>query len=273
VTVPTQLIDPALPVVECARVPIVACRPLEAADEVIRLATGDLAHGIDVHLCNAYTIALADDDPVLFEILTRAGLNFPDGKSVVWANRLRYRGRGLPSDRVYGPDLMLNVMDRGREHGLKHYLLGSTEPVLRGLEAALDQRCPGIDIVGVESPPFRLLTEDESAEQAKRILQSEAEIVWVGLGTPKQDVEIARLAQEVSAVHLAVGAAFDFVSGNKRQAPAWVGRAGLEWAYRLRMEPRRLWRRYAFGNLAFMRAILRWSVESPGRARRGTEAS
>lgn len=254
---PTDLIDPSLPIVDCARVPIVACRPTEAADEVIRLATSNLPRGIDVHLCNAYTIALADKDPELQRLLGRAGLNFPDGKSVVWANRLRHRGRGLPSDRVYGPDLMLNVIDRGRDHRLKHYLLGSTEPVLSDLASALRQRFNGVDIVGMESPPFRPLTDLERAEQARRIRDSGAQVVWVGLGTPKQDLEVTHLATEVDAVHVAVGAAFDFISGRKVQAPKWLQRSGLEWAFRLSQEPRRLWRRYLLGNARFVRATFR----------------
>lgn len=255
---PTALLDPALPVVECARVPIVACRPREAADEVIRLATSDLTDGIDVHLCNAYTIALADEDQELRDILGRSGLNFPDGKSVVWANRLRYRGRGLPSDRVYGPDLMMDVIDTGRQHGLRHYLLGSTDLVLRDLKSVLLGRFPGVEIVGSESPPFRPLSVSERREQSRRISRSRAEVVWVGLGTPKQDLEVARLARDVTAVHVAVGAAFDFVSGQKRQAPSWLGRAGLEWAFRLGQEPHRLWRRYVLGNVRFLRAMWRY---------------
>ena len=210
-----------------------------------------------MHLCNAYTIALADSDPDLHCLLVQAGLNFPDGKSVVWANRLRHRGLGLGSQRVYGPDLMLDVFDRGRRQRLKHYLLGSTEPVLEDLERALHRLFPSADIVGSESPPFRRLTHDERTAQARRITESGAGLVWVGLGTPKQDFEVAALTTEVPAVAVAVGAAFDFLAGTKRQAPPWLGRIGLEWAHRLAQEPRRLWRRYAFGNARFLWAVAR----------------
>jgi N-acetylglucosaminyldiphosphoundecaprenol N-acetyl-beta-D-mannosaminyltransferase len=243
-----------LTVVPCAGIPITACTPEEAAHEVVRLATSPLERGVDVHLCNAYTLALADKDPAFHEMLRSAGINFPDGKAVVWANRLRHRHLNLASDRVYGPDLFLDVFRLGQDAGLRHYLLGSTPNVLAVLERELRRRFPSAQIVGLESPPFRPLSEAEFSEQRERIVESRANIVWVGLGTPKQDWETARLAREAPAVYVAVGAAFDFVAGNKRQAPIWMQRHGLEWLFRLATEPRRLWRRYLLGNLRFLAA-------------------
>lgn len=248
---------PRLPVVECARVPITACTRQAAAAEVVWLATSDLDHGLDVHLCNAYTLALADRDDRFRAMLVDAAVNFPDGKSVVWANQLRYRGLDLPSERVYGPDLFLDVLDAGRTAGLRHYLLGSTPEVLAALQAELHRRFPGLLLVGAESPPFRPLTDDERRRQAAAIRTSGAQVVWVGLGTPKQDWESARLAAEVPAVFAAVGAAFDFVAGTVKQAPPFMQRNGLEWLFRLGAEPRRLWRRYLFGNARFVRAAMR----------------
>jgi N-acetylglucosaminyldiphosphoundecaprenol N-acetyl-beta-D-mannosaminyltransferase len=190
-------------------------------------------------------------------LLQAASINLPDGKSVVWANRLLHRGRGIPSDRVYGPDLFLEVLERGQTHGLRHYLLGSTPNVLASLESELRRRFPRVEIVGVESPPFRPLSETERSDQVRRIADSSADVVWVGLGTPKQDWESAHLAKEVPAVFGAVGAAFDFVAGEKRQAPRWIQRRGFEWLFRLVAEPRRLWRRYLFGNVRFIAACMR----------------
>jgi N-acetylglucosaminyldiphosphoundecaprenol N-acetyl-beta-D-mannosaminyltransferase len=129
--------------------------------------------------------------------------------------------------------------------------------VLSALEAELCRRFPKAAIVGAVSPPFRALTEEETAEQTARIVDSKAQVVWVGLGTPKQDWESARLAVDIPAVFIAVGAAFDFVAGEKKQAPMWMQRNGLEWLFRLAVEPRRLWRRYLFGNARFLRAISR----------------
>jgi N-acetylglucosaminyldiphosphoundecaprenol N-acetyl-beta-D-mannosaminyltransferase len=241
--------------VSCAGVPITACLPAEAAEHVIRLATRESGPGADVHLCNAYTIALADKDPEFRALLRRASLNFPDGKSLVWANRLVHRGIFVPDVRVYGPDLFLDVVALGRAAGLRHFLLGSTPRVLERLADELVRRFPGAEIVGVSSPPFRDLTEQESREQTRLVASSGAHLVWVGLGTPRQDWEAARLAAALPAVFCAVGAAFDFVAGTKKQAPAWMQQRGLEWTYRLATEPRRLWRRYLFGNARFLMAV------------------
>lgn len=248
----------SLQVVDCAGVPIVACTPEEAAREVVRRAAE--RHATDVHLCNAYTLALADGDPQLRGLLRSAGLNFPDGQGVVWANRLLHRGQQLPVERVYGPDLFLEVCRIGRAADLGHYLLGSTPEVLDRLGAELSRRFLGLRIVGSEAPPFRPVTEAERQAQFARISASGAHIVWVGLGTPKQDLEAARLAARHDAVFVAVGAAFDFISGNKAQAPLWMQRSGLEWLFRLAGEPRRLWRRYAFGLPQFAWAACKGAV-------------
>jgi exopolysaccharide biosynthesis WecB/TagA/CpsF family protein len=252
-----ELPEAKLTVVPCLGVPITACTPTQAAVEVVRLATTDLDHGVDVHLCNAYTFSLADKDPSFKAMLQRAAINFPDGKSVVWANKLLHRRKTMPNDRVYGPDLFLDVFEKGQDLGLRHYLLGSTPTVLSGLEAELRRRFPKAVIVGAVSPPFRALTEEETAEQTERLVESKAQVVWVGLGTPKQDWESARLAGDVGAIIIAVGAAFDFIAGEKKQAPMWMQRNGLEWLFRLAVEPRRLWKRYLFGNARFLRATIR----------------
>lgn len=241
----------------CAGVPITACSPAEAAAELIRLATKEMNSGTDVHLCNAYTLALADKEPAYRAMLGQAALNFPDGKSVVWANQFLHRGSNVPSQRVYGPDLLVDVMDLGRSVGLRHFLLGSTPEVLDRLTTTLQSRFPGTSIVGVASPPFQDLTNQEFCEQARLVVASGAQIVWLGLGTPKQDWHAARLAADVPAVFCAVGAAFDFISGTKRQAPLWMQRAGLEWVHRLSTEPRRLWKRYLFGNARFIVSVAR----------------
>jgi len=243
-----------LTVVPCLGVPITACTPTQAAGEVVRLATTDLDHGVDIHLCNAYTLALADKDLGYKAMLQEAAINFPDGKSVVWANKLRHRRNAIPNDRVYGPDLFLDVFGKGQDLRLRHYLLGSTPEVLAELETELRRRFPKAQIVGVESPPFRTLTEQEITERTARLVESTAQVIWVGLGTPKQDWESARLADDIPAVFIAVGAAFDFVAGKKRQAPLWMQHNGLEWLFRLATEPRRLWKRYLFGNARFLRA-------------------
>jgi N-acetylglucosaminyldiphosphoundecaprenol N-acetyl-beta-D-mannosaminyltransferase len=250
----------APPVVPCAGVPIIAGTRADAARLVLDLAAAPRPSGVDVHLCNAYTLALADADPSYRDLLRTAAANFPDGKSVVWANRFSHRDLDLPTERVYGPDLFLDVLRLGQAVGLRHYLLGSTPAVLSGLRARIGRLCPDADVVGTDSPPFRQPTPAELADQADRIRCSGAQVVWVGLGTPKQDWEAARLAAGLPLVFVAVGAAFDFVAGAKRQAPLWMQRNGLEWAFRLGTEPRRLWKRYLFGNTRFLYAASRHHV-------------
>lgn len=223
-----------------------------AADAVVAraLAGGPCA----VHLCNAYTLSLAVRSAATAAMLDAGDLNLPDGTPLVWA--ARRAGIDTPG-RVYGPDLMLDVLDRGRAHGLRHYLFGSTPEVLADLEAALRARLPGVEVVGSFSPPFRDATPAEEAEAVERILASGAQAVWVGLGTPRQDEWVARFRDRLPVPLVAVGAAFDFHAGRKAQAPAWMQQCGLEWLFRLVTEPRRLWRRYLVGNPVFLYGLAR----------------
>ena len=203
-------------------------------------------------MCNAYTIALADERPDLSDALNANCVNFPDGMPLVWCAKRR---NIAVSNRVYGPDLMEAVLDRGRAHGLRHYLYGSTPEVLDSLVAAISQRWPGVEIVGVESPPFRELTDEEVATSVQRATDQRADVVWIGMGTPKQDLLTHRMAELGEATYVAIGAAFDFIAGTKSQAPVWMQRIGFEWFYRLATEPRRLWKRYLFYNLKFVRIL------------------
>jgi N-acetylglucosaminyldiphosphoundecaprenol N-acetyl-beta-D-mannosaminyltransferase len=211
--------------------------------------------GRAVHLCNAYTLSLALRDAQLQELLNTADANLSDGMPLVWiARRL---GLSHMRERVYGPDLMVATIDRGRSNGLRHYLYGSTPEVIAQLATNLRTEYPGVELVGVESGPFRPLTEVEERELASRIVDSGADIVWVGLGTPRQDLFVDRFRGLAPATFIAVGAAFDFHAGTKRQAPRVLQRLGLEWLFRLVTEPRRLWKRYLVGNARFVWAVMR----------------
>ncbi|AWI31838.1 glycosyltransferase [Streptomyces sp. ICN441] len=275
----------AVPVVSCLGVPVAAHTPESAARRVVHRAlhvreareahrTGDAVgpavtpEGSDVHLCNAYTLALGDRDPELLGTLRSAFLNLADGQPVVWANRFLHRGTALPRGRVYGPDLMLDVFSMSQGTGLRHYLLGSTPDVLAALQRELRRRFPRAVLAGSCSPPFRSLTARELRDQEEDIRAREADIVWVGLGTPLQDHRAAELGAALPVVTVAVGAAFDFIAGSKRQAPHWMRRGGLEWLFRLGCEPRRLWRRYLFGNARFVKGVVRQAAlrTAPGRA-------
>lgn len=191
-------------------------------------------------------------DPELRAIHNRAGMVVPDGMPLVWLSRLADLA---PAGRVYGPDLLLAACAASVERGWRHFLYGGADGVPERLAARLEERFPGIRIAGAWSPPFRPLTAEEDRRAVERIADSGADLVWVGLGTPKQERWMADHAGRVPAVLLGVGAAFDFHAGLKPQAPAWMQRAGLEWLFRLGSEPRRLWRRYLVNNPWFLAEV------------------
>ncbi|MDQ0031446.1 WecB/TagA/CpsF family glycosyltransferase [Arthrobacter bambusae] len=243
-----------LPAQELAGVPLVQASLRDATEELCRLAkVQGRPRGFSFHLVNAYTVALAHRDDRYAKLLATSTANFPDGKPLTW-----WKPRsGKRLQQVRGPRLFEEVMNVGRESDVRHFLLGATEETLSQLEASLQARHPGVNIVGSFSPPFRTMTQDEIRHQDKAIADSSAEIVWVGLGTPKQDWEVERIASELPVLAVAVGAAFDFSAGTKRRAPEWISKLGFEWLFRLLSEPRRLWRRYLIGNLVFLWAVAR----------------
>ncbi|WP_427008461.1 WecB/TagA/CpsF family glycosyltransferase [Pseudarthrobacter sp. H2] len=195
-------------------------------------------------------------------------MNLPDGKPISIVSKVL---RHVPRlHQIRGPKLFLDVFDVGRNYGVRHYLLGSSPVVLRKLQKSLSLEYPGCEIVGVESPPYRALTQNERAVQDKRISDARPDIIWVGLGTPKQDTEAGRLTQSTGITAIAVGAAFDFAAGEVREAPRWMTTLCLEWLFRLVSEPRRLWRRYLFGNIKFLQIAWRLftNYETGGRGPR-----
>lgn len=197
-------------------------------------------------------------DPALRRIYNRSGLTTPDGMPLVWLSRLS----GFPFvERVYGPDLLLALCEHGLDRGYRHFFYGGEPGVAETLATRLRARFPGLQIVGTYTPPFRPLTPAEDAAVVATINAAGPDIVWVGLSTPKQDRWMADHVGRLTApVLIGVGAAFDFHSGRKRQAPRWMQRSGLEWLFRLSQEPRRLWRRYLLYNPLFVALVLlQWS--------------
>jgi N-acetylglucosaminyldiphosphoundecaprenol N-acetyl-beta-D-mannosaminyltransferase len=174
----------------------------------------------------------------------------PDGQPVRWALNLLHRA-GL-TDRVYGPSLTLRVLDRCAAEGLPVYLYGSTGATLERLAAALIEQLPGLKIVGKEPSKFRLATPGEPEEIARRIRGTGARLVLVGLGCPRQEQFAYAMRPLLDAPLLAVGAAFDYHAGTLRRPPPWMQRYGLEWLWRLGLEPRRLWRRYVLLNPTYL---------------------
>jgi N-acetylglucosaminyldiphosphoundecaprenol N-acetyl-beta-D-mannosaminyltransferase len=191
---------------------------------------------------SVHGVITAFSDPVFREILNAADVATPDGMPVVWA--LRSFGERHQS-RVYGPDLMMALCGQAAEAGHSIFLYGAREETLKNLRLNLTKRFPGLRIVGSIAPPFRPLTLEEDERNVRHILDSGAEIVFVGLSTPKQEAWMFTHREQLPGViMLGVGAAFDFHAGNVPQAPHWMQRAGLEWLFRLLKEPKRLWKRY-----------------------------
>ncbi|MDF1516215.1 MAG: WecB/TagA/CpsF family glycosyltransferase [Anaerolineae bacterium] len=197
-----------------------------------------------------HSIMLAFDNPELRTIINASGMVTPDGVPVVWVSRLF----GFKQTRrVYGPDLMLALCEHSTQNGYAHYFYGGAEGVPEKLVQNLQQRCPGVKIAGTFSPPFRTLSEEEDQRIIDTINGSGADIVWVGLGSPKQEYWMASHRDRLTApVLIGVGAAFDFHAGVKKQAPLWMQRSGLEWLFRLLSEPSRLWKRYLVNNPRFV---------------------
>ncbi len=210
---------------------------------------------------SAHGLVTAQEDRELALSLNAAELCVPDGMPVAWA--LRALGEEI-DDRVYGPTLMERCCERLAARGGRIWLYGGhDEEAQTELRAELERRYPGIKIAGGWVPPFRDLTDPELAEVAERIDADQPEVVWVGISTPRQEKLMARLRPRLyTPVLVGVGAAFDFIAGRVPQAPAWMQKRGLEWAYRMAREPRRLGPRYARVNPRFAAAFARqWARE------------
>jgi N-acetylglucosaminyldiphosphoundecaprenol N-acetyl-beta-D-mannosaminyltransferase len=203
-----------------------------------------------------HTVMACQDDPELRAAVRGADFTVPDGQPLVWA--LNALGHRL-SDRVYGPDLMERACERAARTGQRFYLYGGrNQGALVELARMLRLRHPNLQIAGGYAPPFRELTAAEEAAAVADIERCRPDVVWVGIGVPKQEKWMARMRDRLTVpVLIGVGAAFDFHAGLIPQAPGWMQRLGLEWAFRLAQEPRRLWRRYLRYNPRFVAGFAR----------------
>jgi N-acetylglucosaminyldiphosphoundecaprenol N-acetyl-beta-D-mannosaminyltransferase len=207
-----------------------------------------------VTLTPPHSVLMCQRDQGMREATSRARLSLPDGVGIVWASAiLGYPHKG----RVTGPALMLHLCDKGRALGYRHYFYGGDSGVPERLARRLEDRFPGLQIAGMYSPPFRSLSADEDAADTARINAASPDIVWVGLGAPKQEKWMAAHMGRIQATAMiGVGAAFDYHAGRVPWAPRWVRAAGLEWAYRFAHEPRRLWRRNLDSPLFLAKVLL-----------------
>ena len=235
-------------------------RAVETVDAWIERGERGYACLVNVHL-----VETARRAPSVRRALQGAALNLPDGAPVAWLAGRLARSR-VP--RVTGSDLFAALCEAGRR---RHFFLGSTPETLSRLVEAVQRDFPDAEICGVDSPPFRQLSELESLELVARVNAARPDIVWVGLGAPRQELWMRANREGLRAPALiGVGAVFDYASGTKPRAPQWLQGAGLEWAHRLVTEPRRLWRRYLVTNTRFLAhvpgALARASIRNQPRA-------
>lgn len=202
-----------------------------------------------VCVATVFNVMQAYDSAGFRRAMNEADLVTPDGMPLVWGLKFL----GCPdATRVYGPDLTPLVLQMASENNLPVGLYGGSPEVLKRLQKVIGERFPAVEVAFALSPPFRPLTADEDEEIVAAINRSGARILFIGLGTPKQDYWMAEHRGRVKAVMLGVGAAFDFLAGAKPQAPRWMMKVGLEWLFRLATEPRRLWKRYLKDNPRFV---------------------
>src|SRR5688572_25634648 len=215
---------------------------IDAMDDMVERRERGYVCAVAVH---ALTLGL--DDPEMAAALRGASLVLPDGMPVVWAANML--GANL-SDRVYGPELMLRYSDRCAERGHRVWLYGGRDQgTLVQLALSMRQRHPGIQIIGGYSPPFRPLTDEEADALVTQINEARPDVLWVGIGVPKQEMWMARMRDRLEVpVMCGVGAAFDFHAGRIPMAPSWMQDRGLEWIYRIGQEPKRLLPRYLYTN-------------------------
>lgn len=229
-----------------------------------------VALGAREYLCVAavHTVMESREDAALREAVDGAAFTVPDGQPLAWA--LRKLGHDIDA-RVYGPELMERACARAARNGQRFYLYGGrSDKALAQLAANLLDRHPGLQLAGGWSPPFRELSDAELDDVAARVNAARPDVVWVGIGVPKQEKWMAAMRERLDApVLVGVGAAFDFHAGLIPQAPAWMQQRGLEWAFRLAQEPGRLWKRYARHNPRFVAGFARqWASHRRGRGER-----
>jgi N-acetylglucosaminyldiphosphoundecaprenol N-acetyl-beta-D-mannosaminyltransferase len=240
--------------VELLDVPTDGQRFDDAVRQLLNWA-GDEAGRRYVCTCPVYTLMMGRERPDVMAALRSADMVAADGMPVVWLQRKL----GAPwAERVYGPDLLLALAGQSVEGGLRHVFYGGLQGVADKLAATLTARFPGLIVAGVESPPVAPVGPEPDHDAIARLNALDADILWVGLGSPKQDLWMALHRPHLNArLLIGVGAAFDMIAGTKKQAPRWMQRSGLEWLFRLAQEPARLGKRYLIYNPRFLWLALR----------------
>ena len=238
-------------------IPISAVSPAMVSRAVLEWSKDGVGRFIAVR--DSASLMLCSESSQLRALHEDASLVLPDGMPIAWIGKWR----GLNLQRTTGPDIFELVMRDGVAVGIKHFLYGGKPGVAEELANTIAQRIPGVQVVGIETPPFRELTEQEAAEIRKKIIASGADVVWVGISSPKQELWMHKNFKHLKQTLIGVGAAFDFHTGRVTRAPKWVQTIGFEWIFRLTQEPKRLWRRYLILVPQFLWRVFRSSFQDP----------
>jgi N-acetylglucosaminyldiphosphoundecaprenol N-acetyl-beta-D-mannosaminyltransferase len=226
----------------------------QAADMVVRRALDDTP-GAYVCLTNVHTTVESQHSPELRTAVDEAFLSVPDGMPLAWI--LRHRGH-VATEKVTGIEFVPQVASRGVEHGVRHFFYGGGPGIAVRAGLHLERQVPGVQVVGAASPPFGEIPEWANEELREEVRRTRPHVLWVGLGAPRQELWMRKMGRDLGVpVMVGVGAAFDYLAGTKPSAPTYLRHIGLEWLFRLAVEPRRLWRRYLVGNSVFVYLVVR----------------
>ena len=234
---------------------------MEQIKRVLQQNTEEL-RGKYICVSNVHTTVMAHDDPDYMAVQRGAALVLPDGKPLSMVSRKRGFSE---AEQVAGPDLMGEMFADGQV-SLRHFFYGGSQETIEKLQKVVQEKYHAFQAVGYLSPPYRPLTEEEDAEVVRKINESGADILWVGLGAPKQENWMRAHEGKIHAVMLGVGAGFDFHAGTVKRAPKWMQKLCLEWLYRLTQDPKRLFKRYVTTNFKFLRLV---SKENRAYKKRG----
>lgn len=242
-----QVNKSAIPICEILGVRIAAINMkwlLEYLQQNIKKLSGDY-----ICVANVHTTVMAFEDPNYMAIQNGGIMSIPDGGPLSTVGQRRGFSK---MERTTGPDLMNEIFKISSEYGYRHYFYGSTKETLEKLYKVLLKTFPDIEIVGMYSPPFQLMTEAEDIAITKQISETHPDFIWVGLGAPKQERWMAKHQGRLNGLMIGVGAGFDYYAGNISRAPEWMQKNNLEWVYRLIQDPRRLFKRYLYTNFKFI---------------------
>lgn len=203
---------------------------------------------------NVHTVVMGAKDENFRNITNDSLMSVSDGVPLLWASKML---TGEKYGRCAGPDIMEDFFANANNDGLRHYFYGSTEKVLELMIEKLSKKYPKLEVAGYYSPPFRDMTSIEIKDVFDKINESKADIIWVGLGAPKQEIWMSKNWSRSKSIMIGVGAAFDFFADTKKRAPLWMQKNGLEWLYRLLSEPNRLFKRYLITNTLFVMYLMK----------------